>query len=249
MQLEVRHVNKSFDNTAALCDVCFDVKPGEFVSIIGPSGAGKTTLFRILNGIESADSGEILISGQNLSAASGRSKRIIQKCIGTVYQDFCLVEQTSCLQNVLNACLPDMRLIPAIFGFFGKSRSDKALALLERMGIADKADEPVKNLSGGQKQRVAIARALMRKPDIILADEPIASLDPVTGRQIIELLAELNRSEGITVLMNSHNLAVSKEFSTRLIGLHDGCVVFDGTPDEASNANIAKIYGTAEDIT
>lgn len=249
MQLEVRHVNKSFESTAALCDVSFAVEAGEFVSVIGPSGAGKTTLFRILNGIESADSGEILISGQSLTAAKGSDRRAMQKRIGTVYQDFCLVEQTSCLQNVLNACLPDMRLIPSIFGVFGRERKAEALALLERMGIADKADEPVKNLSGGQKQRVAIARALMRKPDIILADEPIASLDPVTGRQIIELMAGLNRSEGITILMNSHNLAVSKEFSTRLIGLHGGCVVFDGTPDEASDSNIAKIYGTAEEIT
>lgn len=249
MQLSVQHVNKSFDNTAALCDVCFDVKEGEFVSIIGPSGAGKTTLFRILNGIQSADSGEILISGQNFSAAKGAQKRKIQKHIGTVYQDFCLVEPASCLQNVLNACLPDMRLIPAIFGFFGKTRIDKAIALLERMGIADKAHEPVKNLSGGQKQRVAIARALMRRPDILLADEPVASLDPVTGRQIIELLAELNRNEGITILMNSHNLALSQEFSTRLIGLHDGTVVFDGAPEDADSVSIANIYGSSEDIT
>lgn len=246
MQLQVQHINKKYDNTQALSDVSFEVEKGEFVSIIGPSGAGKTTLFRLLNGVEAPDSGEILISGQSFSSAQGKHKREIQKRIGTVYQDFCLVEPVSCIQNVLNACLPDMSFVPAVFGVFGKDRTNEAMHWLDRVGLGDKYNEPVKNLSGGQKQRVAIARALMRHPDILLADEPVASLDPVTGHQIVEILRELCQTEGITVLMNSHNLALSMEFSDRLIGLHEGRVIFSGSPDEADSEKLSEIYGSAE---
>lgn len=246
MQLQVQHVNKKYDNTQALSDVSFEVEKGEFVSIIGPSGAGKTTLFRLLNGVQCPDSGEILISGHSLSSAKGKRRRSIQKRIGTVYQDFCLVEPVSCIQNVLNACLPDMNFVSAVLGVFGKARIKEAEMWLDRVGLGDKYNEPVKNLSGGQKQRVSIARALMRHPDILLADEPVASLDPVTGHQIVKLLSELSKNEDITVLMNSHNLALSMEFSDRLIGLSEGSVIFSGTPAEADSNRLSEIYGSAE---
>lgn len=246
MQVQVQHLSKKFDNTDALTDVNFSVAEGEFVSIIGPSGAGKSTLFRVLNGVLQPDCGEVYISGQNLTKARGASKRGIQKRIGTIYQDFCLVEPVSCRQNVLNAALPDMHTLPAILGIFGKDIVRDAEYWLSRVGLEDKIDEPVKNLSGGQKQRAAIARALMRRPDILLADEPVASLDPVTGHQIMEILHELNRSDGITVIMNSHNLAFSMEFSSRLIGLHDGRIVFDGTSEELDDNTISLIYGNPE---
>lgn len=226
MQLAATHIFKTFNtDVKALTDITFSVEKGEFVSVIGPSGAGKTTLFRILNGADSADEGEIQIAGRSFSAAKGRERRNMQKRIGTIYQDFCLVEPVSCIQNVLNACLPDMSFFPAVFGLFGSDRRDEAASILKRVGLGDKIHEPVKNLSGGQKQRVAIARALMRHPDILLADEPASSLDPVTGKQILELLKELQLSDGLTILMNSHNLALSMEFSDRLIGMHKGCIV------------------------
>lgn len=244
MLLEVRHIRKCFDDrTEALSDVSFSVEQGEFVSVIGSSGAGKTTLFRILNGAEQADDGEILYKSVPFHASKGAAKRSLQKNIGTIYQDFCLVENSSCLQNVLNACLPDMSLLRVIFGRFGRERTEEAMRLLAQVGLEDKAYEPVKKLSGGQKQRVAIARALMRHPDILLADEPVASLDPVTGRQILELLQEVRRANGLTILMNSHNLALSLEFSDRLIGLAEGKVVFDGSAGEADDRTIAAIYG------
>ncbi|MGN0983109.1 MAG: phosphonate ABC transporter ATP-binding protein [Candidatus Limivicinus sp.] len=244
MLLEVQHIRKQFqDRTHALSDVSFSVGQGEFVSVIGPSGAGKTTLFRILNGAIRPDGGTVVVDGVHFESAGRRERRDIQKAIGTIYQDFALVENASCRQNVLNACLPDMGFLPAALGLFGQARSEEAEALLERVGLAEKAEEPVKNLSGGQKQRVAIARALMRHPGILLADEPVASLDPVTGRQILELLRDIQQDQGVTVLMNSHNLELSREFSQRLIGLAQGRVVFDGSAGTAEEEILTAVYG------
>ena len=217
------------------------------MSVIGPSGAGKTTLFRILNGAIRCDSGAVLMDGVHFEAAAGRSRRAIQKSIGTIYQDFALVENATCRQNVLNACLPDMAFLPAVLGIFGKERAAEADGLLAQVGLADKVEEPVKNLSGGQKQRVAIARALMRHPAILLADEPVASLDPVTGRQILELLRDIQRSQGLTILMNSHNLELAREFSQRLIGLNQGLVVFDGSADTAAEDILTAVYGEGQE--
>ena len=250
MLLEVQHIRKQFQNrTHALSDVSFSVGQGEFVSVIGPSGAGKTTLFRILNGSIRCDGGAILVDGVHLEVASGRARRSVQKSIGTIYQDFALVENASCRQNVLNACLPDMAFLPAVLGLFGKARVAEADVLLEQVGLADKITEPVKNLSGGQKQRVAIARALMRHPAILLADEPVASLDPVTGRQILELLRDIQRGRNLTILMNSHNLELSREFSGRLIGLRQGLVVFDGPAVAPAEEILSAVYDDREALT
>ena len=143
------------------------------------------------------------------------------------------------------SALPDMSFFPAVLGLYGTARTEKALQLLTRVGLAEKEQEPVKNLSGGQKQRTAIARALMRQPSLLLADEPIASLDPVTGRQILSLLKDIQQKDGVTVLMNSHNLELSMEFSHRLIGLNNGRIVFDGSPDEINDSVIRTIYGNS----
>ncbi len=248
MLLEVRQVRKQFQNgTLALSDVSFSVEKGEFVSVIGPSGAGKTTLFRILNGSVRCDGGTVTLGGVPFEKATGRARRAVQRTIGTIYQDFALVENASCRQNVLNACLPGMALLPAALGLFGKERVAKADALLARVGLGDRAEEPVKNLSGGQKQRVAIARALMGDPAILLADEPVASLDPVTGRQILELLRDLQQDRGLTILMNSHNLELSRQFSRRLIGLSGGRVVFDGGADTPAEELLSLVYSGGQE--
>ena len=246
--LQAIHIRKQFQRSGeVLRDVSFTLGDGEFLSVIGPSGAGKTTLFRILNGTELCSGGEVLYGGTHFEAARGREKRALQQGIGTIYQDFCLVENSTCLANVLTACLPDMGFFPAVFGIYGKERRAEALKFLDRVGLPEKADEPVKNLSGGQKQRAAIARALMRHPKILLADEPAASLDPVTGRQILTLLKEIQKKDGVTILMNSHNLEFSQEFSDRIIGLKDGNVVFDGTPSEMNEEILRNIYLSLED--
>ena len=242
--LQVLHIQKEFPRSGqVLRDVSFTLGDGEFLSVIGPSGAGKTTLFRSLNGTEVCGGGEILYKGTHFEAARGRDKRAVQRTIGTIYQDFCLVENTSSLQNVLNACLPEMSLGAALLGLFGRARTEKAAGILREVGLEDKLSEPVKRLSGGQKQRVAIARALMRDPAVLLADEPVASLDPVTGRQILELLRQIQRSRGVSILMNSHNLELSLEFSDHIIGISRGRVVFDGTPGAVTEDVLREIYG------
>ena len=242
--LQVLHIQKEFPRSGqVLRDVSFTLGDGEFLSVIGPSGAGKSTLFRILNGTEVCGGGEILYKGTHFEAARGRGKRAVQRTIGTIYQDFCLVENTSSLQNVLNACLPEMSLGAALLGLFGRARTEKAAGILREVGLEDKLSEPVKRLSGGQKQRVAIARALMRDPAVLLADEPVASLDPVTGRQILELLRQIQRSRGVSILMNSHNLELSLEFSDHIIGISRGRVVFDGTPGAVTEDVLREIYG------
>ena len=242
--LQVLHIQKEFPRSGqVLRDVSFTLGDGEFLSVIGPSGAGKTTLFRILNGTEVCGGGEILYKGTHFEAARGRDKRAVQRTIGTIYQDFCLVENTTSLQNVLNACLPEMSLGAALLGLFGRARMEKAAGILREVGLEDKLSEPVKRLSGGQKQRVAIARALMRDPAVLLADEPVASLDPVTGRQILELLRQIQRSRGVSILMNSHNLELSLEFSDHIIGISRGRVVFDGTPGAVTEDVLREIYG------
>ncbi len=244
VQLETRQLCKTYPSgVQALEDVGFTLERGTFLSVIGPSGAGKTTLFRILNGMERADSGQVLHAGQRFEQARGRKRRAIQKTIGTIYQDFCLVEQLDCLQNVLNAALPDMNLLTGSLGLFPKDRREEAEALLEQVGLGDKRFAGVQELSGGQKQRVAIARALMRRPALLLADEPVASLDPVTGRQIVELLRNIQQRQGVTVLMNSHNLELARTYSDRLLGLREGRVVFDGPPDALDADALFRVYG------
>ena len=209
MLLEAAHISKRFGSRPqVLTDVSFGVEPGEFVSVIGPSGAGKTTLFRILNGTLPCDGGEVCIDGQPFSRARGRAKRAVQKRIGTIYQDFALVEPVSCRQNVLNACLPDMALPAALLGLF--------------------------------------SRAQIAEAERLLAREPVASLDPVTGRQILALLQDIQRTEGVAILMNSHNLDQSRAVSTRLLGLHAGRIVLDSVPAAVTDADLARIYGGAE---
>ena len=248
MEIVLQNIGKQFKNgTRALDHVTFTIPQGEFVSVIGPSGAGKTTLFRILNGMETPGDGAVLFDGSDIASMSGTARKNVKRSIGTIYQDFALVENATCRQNVLNACLPDMAFLPAVCGFFGKERVAEADALLDRVGLADKVHEPVKNLSGGQKQRVAIARALMRHPALLLADEPVASLDPVTGRQILELLRDIQQDQKLTVLMNSHNLELSQEFSSRLIGLNQGTVVLDAPADTPAEDILAAVYHRQED--
>ena len=221
--LQVLHIQKEFPRSGqVLRDVSFTLGDGEFLSVIGPSGAGKTTLFRILNGTEVCGGGEILYKGTHFEAARGRGKRAVQRTIGTIYQDFCLVENTSSLQNVLNACLPEMSLRAALLGLFGRARTEKAAGILREVGLEDKLSEPVKRLSGGQKQRVAIARALMRDPAV---------------------LRQIQRSRGVSILMNSHNLELSLEFSDHIIGISRGRVVFDGTPGAVTEDVLREIYG------
>lgn len=232
MLLEAAHICKRFGSRPqVLTDVSFGVEPGEFVSVIGPSGAGKTTLFRILNGTLPCDGGEVCIDGQPFSRARGRAKRAVQKRIGTIYQDFALVEPVSCRQNVLNACLPDMALPAALLGLFSRAQIAEAERLLARVGLADKCDEPVCDLSGGQKQRVAIVRALAMEPDVMLFDEPTSALDPEMVGEVLDVMKQLAR-DGMTMVVVTHEMGFAREVGNRVVFMDEGRIVEQGTPED-----------------
>lgn len=230
--LQAIHIRKQFQRSGeVLRDVSFTLGDGEFLSVIGPSGAGKTTLFRILNGTELCSGGEVLYGGTHFEAARGREKRALQQGIGTIYQDFCLVENLSAIQNVLNACLPDMSLAASLLGAFGRERSEQAAAILREVGLADKLEEPVKNLSGGQKQRVAIARALASSPQIILFDEPTSALDPEMIGEVLQVMKTLAHS-GITMLVVTHEMQFAREIADRVVFIDGGDILEVAPPAE-----------------
>lgn len=242
--LQAIHIRKQFQRSGeVLRDVSFTLGDGEFLSVIGPSGAGKTTLFRILNGTELCSGGEVLYGGTHFEAARGREKRALQQGIGTIYQDFCLVENLSAIQNVLNACLPDMSLAASLLGAFGRERSEQAAAILREVGLADKLEEPVKNLSGGQKQRVAIARVFLKAPPILILDEATSALDSVTEARIQGAFDRLAR--GRTTLIIAHRLSTIRS-ADRILVIQDGVIAEEGSHAEllAKNGVYATLYRT-----
>lgn len=245
--LEVRHLEKTYaaknGPVFALRDVSFTAETGTFVSVIGPSGAGKSTLLRCITGQLAPSGGSILLDGTDLTALRGRDKRRMQRRIGMIYQDFCLVGCTTAAGNVLNACLPELDPLSVLVGRFPAKRRAEALALLETVGLTEKADQRADSLSGGEQQRVAVARALMQGGTLLLADEPVASLDPVNAEEILTLLKQLQREKKLTVLMNSHHVDQALRYSDRIIGLRQGEVVFDGAPETLTPQRMETIYG------
>ena len=236
--IKLEHISKTFggpdSGVHAVRDVSLEIEDGEIFGIIGFSGAGKSTLVRCINLLERPTSGTVTVDGQELTSLSERELRQARKKISMIFQSFNLLMQRTCLKNV---CFP-----MELSGVPRAQAEKKAQELLELVGLKEKANAYPSQLSGGQKQRVAIARALMRHPALLLADEPVASLDPVTGRQILELLRDIQQDQKLTVLMNSHNLELSLEFSDRIIGLKDGSVAFDGKPEQLDETMIHCIY-------
>lgn len=236
--IKIEQLEKSFGDLHVLKGIDLEVNRGEVVCIIGASGSGKSTLLRCINLLEEADSGHIWFDGQDLMDLKVNLNALRQK-IGMVFQGFNLFNNKSVLDNCTLAPM-DVKHIP-------KTQAEAtAIKHLTTVGLADFIHADSRRLSGGQKQRVAIARALMRKPALLLADEPVASLDPVTGRQILALLQDISRTEGVAILMNSHNLDQSRAVSSRLLGLHAGQIVLDCAPDAVTDADLARIYGGAE---
>ncbi|MGD9099035.1 MAG: phosphonate ABC transporter ATP-binding protein [Anaerolineae bacterium] len=245
--LEVKNLTKVYaDGTVALRDVSFQVKDGEFLIIIGLSGSGKSTLLRCINRLIEPTQGQIIWDGEDVTAADLTQLRHIRRQIGMIFQQFNLVKRSSVLTNVLSGRLGYVNPWSSLIHRF--SGEDKALAMqaLERVGIANQAHKRADELSGGQQQRVGIARALMQQPRIILADEPVASLDPVLAHSILGHLEELNQEEDITVLCSLHYLDLVQQYATRVIGLRDGQIVYRGSREEIrrmTDEEFKDIYG------
>ncbi len=242
--LKVQHLVKIYPNgTQALRDVNFEVADGEFLAIIGLSGSGKSTLLRCINRLIEPTAGRILWDDIDITAASGAEMRKIRRQIGMIFQQFNLVKRSSVMTNVLSGRLGYVGTVPSLLGHFSRADRERALANLAQVGLEDKAYVRADALSGGQQQRVGIARALMQNPRLILADEPVASLDPVLAHSILKYLEQLNKERGITVLCSLHFLDLVHRYATRAIALKDGQVVFAGLPHEIDDAQFKAIYG------
>lgn len=243
--IEIKHVDKVYPNGfKALSDVNLTIQDGEFVSIIGLSGAGKSTLIRCINRMHDISGGEILIDGVDISSLKGKKLRSARKDIGMIFQSFNLVKRSTVFKNVLAGRVGYHNTFETLFNIYSKDEKMLALRSLDKLGILDKAYVRADQLSGGQQQRVALARALTQNPKLILADEPVASLDPVTTISVMDDFTRINKL-GITIIANMHHVDLAKRYSTRIIGVKAGQVVFDGKPEEVTDEVTMKIYGRA----
>ena len=242
--LKVEHLYKNYPNgTQALKDVSFQVEDGEFLAVIGLSGSGKSTLLRCINRLIEPTSGTILWNGIDVTAAPTSELRNIRRQIGMIFQQFNLVKRSSVLINVLSGRLGYINPWQSLGNYFSPADKKRALANLEQMGLSEKAYIRADSLSGGQQQRVGIARALMQEPKLMLADEPVASLDPVLAHSILRYLELLNKERGITVLCSLHFLDLVHRYATKAIALKDGEVVFQGLPKQIDDEQFKAIYG------
>ncbi len=242
--LEVKNLVKVYKGgTKALKGISFDVPDGQFLAVIGLSGSGKSTLLRCINRLIEPTSGQIFWNGIDMVPLPEDEMRHYRRKIGMVFQSFNLVTRSSVLTNVLSGKLGYTNPTWSLTNRFTKEDYEQAMIELERVGIADKANQRADALSGGQQQRVAIARAMMQNPEIMLADEPVASLDPVLAHSIMQYLEKINQELGVTVLCSLHFLDLVHRYAKRAIALKDGELVFDGTPDQIDDAKFKEIYG------
>jgi len=227
----------------ALKDLNLEIKDGDFIIIVGLSGAGKSTLLRTVNNLVKPSTGSVYLEGKNVTSAKKKELKKIRSQIGMIFQTFNLVNRSTVLKNVLTGRLSNISTIRSILGLWPKDQKEMAFEALNQVEILEKAYVRASNLSGGQQQRVGIARALSQKPNVMLADEPVASLDPITSRVVMSYLKKINTELGITSIVNLHFLDLAKEFGDRLIGLRDGKLVFDGNVNDVSDEDFENIYG------
>ena len=238
------NVNKVYPNGLhALKNINLEIQQGEFVAIIGLSGAGKSTLLRTVNRMHDITDGVLTVNGQEVNNLKGKELRKFRRGIGMVFQSFNLVTRTSVIKNVLTSRVPDMPLWKSIIGLY--SNEDKVIALeaLDKVGILDKAYVRADQLSGGQQQRVALARTLAQNPEIILADEPVAALDPVTAAQVMDDFKKINKELNMSVLINIHHVDLALKYADRVIGIKAGEIIYDGPSSEVTNDVLTQIYG------
>ena len=248
--IEFKHVNKKYPNGfEALKDIDLTIGQGEFVAIIGLSGAGKSTLIRTINRMHDITNGTLTVDGTGVMQLHGKSLRAFRRRIGMIFQSFNLVTRTTVIKNVLTAFVPELPWWRAALGIFTKAEKTAALEALDKVGILDKAFVRADQLSGGQQQRVALARTLAQNPQIILADEPVASLDPVTAKQVMDDFQRINQDMRITILINIHHVDLALQYATRVIGIRAGRVVYDGPAGEVDGAVLDAIYQDRKEAT
>jgi len=243
--LKIEKLSKTYDSgTHALQDISLVIEPGEFVVVLGKSGSGKSTLLRCINRLVEPTSGRIFLNEKEITGASSSRLRELRKKIGMVFQQYNLVERFSVQTNVLSGKLASMSNIASLLNLFPETDVEKSRQVLNRLGLTGKDLERSDKLSGGQQQRVGLARALMQNPQLILADEPVSSLDPATSNQIMDLLAEFNEKDGMAVICNLHLPSLAKAYGSRIIVLSKGRIVYDGAPTHLSEDKLNSFYNS-----
>ncbi len=248
--LQLTKVTKTYvkSNEPAIRDITVTFKPGEFVGVLGRSGAGKSTLIRCINQLVRPTSGKVNWNGRELTDVPKRELLNVRCDMGMIFQNFNLIERLDVLTNVIVGRFCSIPLWRGILGVFPQKEIDRAMDALGRVGLRHLADRRVEELSGGQQQRVAIARVLMQKPRLILGDEPVASLDPITSIQIMNFLKEIHELENIMTILNLHDVELAKKYCNRIIGIAGGRIVFDGTADMLNEETLHKIYVPDESL-
>jgi phosphonate transport system ATP-binding protein len=242
--LRLQSVTKQYDTgDLALRDINLEVPDGQVMALIGPSGAGKSTLIRCINRLIEPTSGQIWLNDQDITQLSTQALRRTRRKIGMIFQEYALVERLTVMENVLSGQLGYVGFWQSWFRKFPQPVIDEAFRLLSRVGLPDFPDKRADALSGGQRQRVGIARALLQNPDLLLVDEPTASLDPKTARQIMRLITELARERGLAVIINIHDVPLAQMFAQRIVGLRAGEIVYDGPPNGLTPEVLTEIYG------
>ena len=247
--LELKSLTKRFGDKTAVDAATFTVDKPMMIGIIGRSGAGKSTLLRMLNRLSGSSSGQILFEGREITALKGAARREWQSRCAMIFQQFNLVPRMDVVSNVLHGTLNRRSTFATMFNLYPQADIHKAIEILDRLGIAEQAPKRAEALSGGQQQRVAIARALMQDPSIILADEPIASLDPMNAQIVMDALRRIHEEDGRMVIANLHTLDTARRYCDRVIGMRDGRIVFDGRPDQLTTGVARDIYGAGADFS
>lgn len=242
--IKFENVSKVYPNGYhALKNISLEIEQGEFVAIIGLSGAGKSTLLRTINRMHDISEGTLTVNGQEVNQLRGKELRRFRRKLGMVFQSFNLVTRTTVIKNVLTSRVPDLPVWKSIIGIFPKEDKVIALEALDKVGILDKAYIRADQLSGGQQQRVALARTLAQDPEIILADEPVAALDPITAGQVMDDFKRINKEMNISVLINIHHVDLALKYCDRVIGIKAGEIVYDGPASEVDSEVLKEIYG------
>lgn len=250
--IKFENVDKVYPNgVKGLKNVSLEIEQGEFVAIIGLSGAGKSTLLRTINKMHDITSGTLTVNGQDVTKLKGKELRSFRRKIGMIFQSFNLITRISVIKNVLTSRVPELPLWKCILGVFSKEDKIAALEALDNVGILDKAYIRADQLSGGQQQRVALARTLAQNPEIILADEPVAALDPVTAKEVMNDFRRINKKMNISIIINIHHVDLALDYADRVIGIKAGEIIYDGPASKVDKETLAKIYGrdlTSEEV-